>query len=289
MTPFAAPISRRLALGLTSVLMAGCTFVPGTGFAQLGPESLAIVLQPGEGRIDGDGRLKTDLGYRVRFDTLRLAVSDLTFQSAGGTAGPVNATAVFDPAKPPAGYSLCHNGHCHRSDGALIDYADIQAEMQSGGAPAFSDTLKVPLPATLDLLPLGTKRTLTFCASTCHLDRGDWKRAQLGLGTLEASGSVRDGSSEARLGPGGERRWTLRLTPTAMTRRIDVTISRSSPAILSLPTQLSLSDQLFDRIDWSQLPADGTTTALESRPALVTQLIQNFGESQLAITDASRN
>ena len=37
------------------------------------------------------------------------------------------------PGKPPPGYTLCHNGHCHHPSGRLVPYAEIEAELAGGG------------------------------------------------------------------------------------------------------------------------------------------------------------
>ena len=59
----------------------------------------------------------------VGFDALSVVLA------AQGAAG-------FDPANPPEGYSLCHNGHCHSDSGALVDYEDIALEMAGGSGGA---------------------------------------------------------------------------------------------------------------------------------------------------------
>ena len=35
---------------------------------------------------------------------------------------------------PPPGYSLCHGGHCHTTDGGIESYEEIEAKLAGGGA-----------------------------------------------------------------------------------------------------------------------------------------------------------
>ncbi len=36
---------------------------------------------------------------------------------------------VFDPKKPPPGWTLCHRNHCHHQDGRVASYAQVMKEM----------------------------------------------------------------------------------------------------------------------------------------------------------------
>ena len=84
-----------------------------------------------EGRIGADGRFKTSKDYQIEFDSV--ALTGYGFRIEGLTV--VEGLQTFDPLNPPPGYSLCHNGHCHYSDGTLVDYEDIQEELnQASGA-----------------------------------------------------------------------------------------------------------------------------------------------------------
>lgn len=58
------------------------------------------------------------------FANIRLAE---TRTSSGGDG------SSFDPASPPPGYTLCHNGHCHAESGELVPYEDIREELANSG------------------------------------------------------------------------------------------------------------------------------------------------------------
>ena len=104
--------------------LSGC-LGDGLPWGQLETSMTASFAPPG-GRLDDQGRLKTTANYVV--DDLKVTVGFDAFSlvlAAQGAAG-------FDPANPPEGYSLCHNGHCHSDSGALVDYEDIALEMAGG-------------------------------------------------------------------------------------------------------------------------------------------------------------
>lgn len=274
----------RLALALLAAPLAGaCTFAPGGAFATLTAAPLTIRFTPGEGRLDGNGRLKTDLGYRLTLSSLSLTVDTLAFQSSATRAAAGTATTAFDPAKPPAGYTLCHGGHCHRQDGALVDYADIQAEMAGGGTTTRQDALALPLGRTVNLLALQPADMPILCPQGCHLDQGTWTRAELRFGKLEAGGTVTDDTSAQRLGSNGSRSWRLSWSPPALGKAISTTISRKSPANLSPTVTLQISDQLFDRIDWATLPNQAQALVLDQIPATAGQLVENLAQSTLTV------
>jgi hypothetical protein len=93
-----------------------------------------------------DGRFRTASEYLWRIDQFELEPDSLRLLMAADSS-----KLSFDPAKPPPGYTLCHGGHCHATDGRLVDYADIQAELlgESGGGAEVS----LPLTSTLTLAP----------------------------------------------------------------------------------------------------------------------------------------
>lgn len=90
-----------------------------------GEVELAVGLrfEPELSRLDAVGRLKTANDFRVELEGLELDAGPVELIAA------LEGAAGFDPAAPPAGYSLCHNGHCHADDGRLVPYEDIAAEL----------------------------------------------------------------------------------------------------------------------------------------------------------------
>ena len=92
--------------------------------------SMTATFAPSPDRLDDQGRLKTAANYVVDIEEISLGFDAFSLVlAAQGAAG-------FDPANPPEGYSLCHNGHCHSDSGALVDYEDIALEMAGGSGGA---------------------------------------------------------------------------------------------------------------------------------------------------------
>lgn len=167
-------------------LLAGCTITPGQGFVHLADVSLELGLEPGPARDLGDGAIVTDEGWDVQLHTLELTLDRLELQTldAGGGGG------TFDPANPPSGYSLCHNGHCHHESGALVDYVDIQAELNGGGG--FEAALTFELDRAVDLL---AGATLGPSVAQPELDAMDISRVLLVASRLRLEADVDGGVS----------------------------------------------------------------------------------------------
>lgn len=147
----------------TTFASAGCAAGDGTAWGVWYPE-LSTVHDAATRETD-DGAVRTVLQYHVSVDELSLELAEV--QLLGAAEG---ASAGFDPASPPEGYSLCHAGHCHADDGTLVDYADIEQELlggSSGGAVASSVVdASAPLDTTPTVVPGGS------CADGCMLERG---------------------------------------------------------------------------------------------------------------------
>jgi hypothetical protein len=116
-------------------------------------------------------------------------VSAVELVDLGGTEA-----LSFDPANPPPGYSLCHNGHCHSDEGALVDYEAIEAELS--GDDATRRTALQLEGAEVDLLA-GEPLALA-CVGDCSLGMGHIARIRIGVHELHLAGKVRDGLAEPR-------------------------------------------------------------------------------------------
>lgn len=242
---------RALLLG-ASLLMGGCAWGPGQGFAVIEP-TVRAAYAPVAGRAAGDGYEWLSTDYQVRVDEASLQLSGITLQASASGGG------SFDPANPPPGYSLCHGGHCHRDDGALIDYADIAAELGGGGGPSTVVTLSTPDPLAL-LAP--ETRPLT-CAPDCALPEAQVSRSNWTVRTLRLSGIIRDGRVPARFS--GERRFVVSLTPSAtassvaaMGGSLTLASDRVTPPETRLALNVTLTAALFDGMDWEALVLNKT-------------------------------
>ncbi|HEY9900056.1 MAG TPA: hypothetical protein V6D00_12820 [Pantanalinema sp.] len=261
-------------LGLLALVAAGCAWQAGTGFGTLLPAAVSAGFGPSASRLDAQGWLKTDNSMRVKVDALTLKVRALSFSTTTAGSG---AGGTFDPANPPSGYSLCHNGHCHRSDGALVAYEDIQAEM-NGGKAGETTVLSLPGAAEIGLLAGTASVPLGAATPSAMLAKGTWTRAVLEIERLEASGSVLDPTSEARLA-GQTRTWSFKLVPSPMSKRISVAIDRSQPDRVRIEGLLGVSETIMDRLDWKALAQSPGTLDLTADATASAQLAENFAQS----------
>ncbi len=166
----------------------GCAFDAGTPFGTV-TATLSGAYELRDDRDRGDGFQKLTSELEVRLSALVLVADAVELVDLWG----VDAV-TFDPSNPPPGYGLCHNGHCHRDDGALVDYEDIAAEL--GGATGSSTTRLTLLAGELDVLT-GAVLTLA-CVDACTLGRGHVGRVRLGVSELSLEGEVRDGLATPR-------------------------------------------------------------------------------------------
>lgn len=271
---------KRLPFWGLALCLAGCALQPGTGFGALRSAELAGAFSPSAGRLDAQGWLKTDNNMRVKVDALQLKVRDLSFSTSTAASGGSGGT--FDPANPPAGYSLCHNGHCHRSDGALIDYADIQAEM-SGGKASEQTVLTLPGTEAVGLLAGTASVPLGAAKPAVTLAKGTWSKAVLAIESLEATGSVLDPTADARLG-GQTRTWSFKLAPSPVSKRITLVIDRSQPEDVRIKGLFSVSEKLMDQLDWKALAASPGNLDLAANATASAQLAENLSQSTFDLT-----
>lgn len=176
--------SAALVVGLTVMLLAtGCGFTDGEPWATA--SSTVAVRFDDNGRAS-DGGVPTADDFLVADLALDLDVTSISFSASSGGGS-------FDPANPPEGYSLCHNGHCHHDDGRLVDYEDIELEL-SGATSSVVWTAYVN--ASAELGPGAPAVTLPSTCDECSLPQGD-----IGAVTLRvASGTLRATVSDRRTG-----------------------------------------------------------------------------------------
>lgn len=267
-------------------LQSGCTFQDGQPWGRL---ALSVEGQfaPEEGRLDADGALKTSTSYLVEIDALRLSLDAVTLrQSLGG------GSSAFDPADPPEGYSLCHNGHCHADDGSLVDYEDIALEL-AGGAEAGGPSLSILGAGATALSATPSALALADCPDGCALERGDLSSLEIVLGTLEVQGRVRDqlGGDAARLPEGGVRLDGVVSLGVSLAIPVDGSVGKGEPVEVPIGALLSLPGTLFDGLDWGQalagaLPTDDEAVDPGEVQAVVEALRANLeANSGLALTE----
>ncbi len=193
----------------------------------------------------------------------RLA-SDFVVEVTGATATlgaltliDVGAAALaFDPADPPPGYTLCHNGHCHAADGRLVSYEEISAELSGGAGPQPIVALAV---GARDLLP-GARGALGCDGGPCDLPRAQVRRLELAVERLELAGVVADTRVPPRLT--GDVAWTLTLDRGAgadaapVTGALELPIDRGHPPRIELAATFAPTAALLDGVRF-ELAGDG--------------------------------
>lgn len=275
--------------------LAGCAWGPGGGFATLQKAVTTQALPISADRLDEAGRWKTDNGYRltVAEKLVRVHIGAVTIDGAPSAAAVAAAgSAAFDPANPPPGYSLCHGGHCHRADGALVDYADIQASLAGGSASQAPPRLMALVPTTkVAFVPLGGEASLdsfncrTGADGACEFGQGTAASSDLFVQGLQAYGQAAAGPGLAALG-GGSVEWVLDLEMltqpsafrTGLTLRV---IDRLGPAGFRFTGRFQVTERLFDGIQWDRLAqaAAGATIKLEADAATKEQILTNLAKS----------
>jgi hypothetical protein len=223
----------------------GCTLDAGHGFATVESARLSAAFEPGLAR-DLGGATLTDLGYAVSLQSLTLGAEELVLRELAP-----GASTSFDPATPPAGYTLCHGGHCHAADGRLVDYADVEAEL-AGGAAGLRELASLPVGAELDLL-VGADVDLTRVEPSPELPEATIRELGLRVASFSARGSVSGGALLEPAPLSVDLAFGAELEGST---QIDV--SRDGPETLRLLVTLTLDGALFDGLEFATLAGDGS-------------------------------
>jgi len=239
-------------LALSLVLAtSGCTFVEGSPWAQI-ELSLEARFDPAPARLTNEGWLKTVQDYGIAIDAIALGLDEVrVFALTEGAA-----SSTFDPANPPAGYSNCHNGHCHADDGRLVDYEDIAAELAGASAAGEASVASSVTGGALVLDDGPAVAELGECSAGCVFDRGSLDRVEVRASSLRVQGAVHD------LRVGDAQRFA-----NAVPFDIEVPLGQSAVAYLEgdigpgespdvgLAVTYLLPAQVFDGVDFADAPA----------------------------------
>lgn len=261
---------------LALLASSGCAFGPGLPFAVLEPALTVAVTTPA-GRAAGDGWQRLDNDFQILFERFEVDVADLVLLELAAS-GPI----TFDPANPPPGYTICHNGHCDREDGALVPYEEVQAELDGGGR---GPRTVVTLPAGgFDALR-GERRSLG-CEPSCDLPLAELSRVRAQLTGVTMAGRVRDGRVPARFT--GERAWHVSLAPeggVALDASMELSASNDAPLHAELEVTAAFSGRQVDGIAWETAALDGDHIDLDvdANAALRRTLVENVAAMPLDV------
>lgn len=231
----------RCTLLLLLSALAGCAFEPGDPWASA---AFSLNAEFDEAGRTADGRLRTAQDYRVELDTVEVHVTAARINLA-----PEGTEAFFDPANPPEGFSLCHNGHCHAADGSLVDYADVAA---AGGTTAATVVQAVDAVVWLDsqsqAVPLGS------CSGSCEVPRGVLQDVQLDVGYVRLSGRAFDSREPSRLPDEGVP-FDLSTSPMSPRSAVSGEVGEGRSAQVRVVGALTISAHALDAIDFASPPA----------------------------------
>ncbi len=233
---------------LGGMTVSGCTFEDGQPWGEV-----VFQLQP---RFDrdgrGDDRLQTSKDYDVALSTLKLGLTTIDLNIAGE-----EGVLSFDPANPPDGYSLCHNGHCHAADGKLVSYADIDAELALGGG---KEVLVGAVDATIDFL--NPAQIAVDCGS-CEVGRGTLSAVTVRVDHIRIEGTAFDRRLAPRI-PEEGLPFSVDIPVLVETSQILVgerEIGRNAPVGILVPGDIIVHARLLDQIDFASL--DGAQIVLQ--------------------------
>lgn len=216
-------------LFFSSVLfLSACAFQPGNPWGWIEAEiSTAPIRSSGEVALDSS---------TVHLGEIRL----LTPGTAGG-----EAIADFDPANPPPGYTLCHNGHCHTEDGRIVDYEDIIVPGSSAAEPRA--VVVASIEADLHSPASVHREDLKIIEQT------SLSQAEVIVERLSLEGVLEDHEDSRPL------HITLNLAALTFLAPIQLEVGRDQPEFQELHLRLDWPDELFEGLDFSEaLPESGT-------------------------------
>lgn len=194
--------------------------------------------------FDSSSRMQDD-GFRTAKDYLidfeEIAVEFAAVELEVSTSGEV---AAFDPANPPPGYSLCHNGHCHAADGALVDYEDIAVE-QAGGDSLIAQPIDEFVRLDADTVSLD----LSDCGDACLLERGELGLVRLRVSGLRINGTVTDIRDRLTEPVDLDEEFSV---DVAIATPVRGTIAADEPGLAAVQLDFRLPPDFLDDVDFAE-------------------------------------
>ncbi|MBA2661357.1 MAG: hypothetical protein H0U74_03630 [Bradymonadaceae bacterium] len=226
----------------------------------------ACAFEPGEpwGYVETTITLsEIDEPAAITISSVELGLRTLRLYSTGSASGPA---ADFDPANPPPGFSLCHNGHCHADDGSLPSYAEVAAAGQGSAGPILS--------ATKDLHTfLAPNKAIS--ATVEITDRAPLSQADVELSRLVIHGTAQRADADRPIVI------SVPVNGARLAAAVSISIGRGHDHHQDLGLSIALPADLLAGLDVESLEVgpDGTlTVSATSHRALAEALAARFGE-----------
>ena len=225
----------------------GCVTEPGLPWGRLSAQ-VALRFAPPPSRLTASGAFKTANDDRLQNLEIHASVAEVVVR----TAPEGTDTGDFDPANPPEGYSLCHNGHCHAADGSLPTYEEIAAKL--GTAQSTGPTVRwLPLKeaAPVRASATGADLPLAPCGAQCDVGLGQATLLEVHLTDVRIKGDASglNGSIGA-----------LDVTMPGkliITKVIEVPFDRAHAPIATLDVDVQLPATLLDDVPLSDHISEG--------------------------------
>lgn len=237
--------TRCLGALLCAAMLTACTFEDGQpwGRAQVQLRTSSDFTQ----RAVSPNRLRVGNGFELEVQQFTWHVEAIEL----ALAPPSTASIDFDPSAPPAGYSLCHNGHCHADDGRLVDYEDIALELHSGmGASALAFVQQLDGQQALFTTPATLAGDPERCTNRCELERGVLTLASVNIKEVTLTGIAHDVRDE-RLPVEGHPVSITLTEPISFSALLDdAQIGPGEPVERVLRARLMIGASVFDDIAW---------------------------------------
>jgi hypothetical protein len=237
----------RFLLCLVWFIPVGCVLDDGQGFTVA--KLTAEVQWDSNRRIGEDGRFTTSKSYEIEFEAFDLSVRAIALTTASQVS-----SDVFDPANPPAGYSLCHNGHCHADSGELVDYDEIILSL--GGSNAGKEVAQlVDAPVSLDLRQVSDTQSLSLGICTdvgamCEVGPDSVNAATMYI----SSASVKLRVFQEGTLPEGGVAFDLNVpVASGIQKPLTIALDTEGPEEITLNLSLIVNESIWDHIEFSDL------------------------------------
>lgn len=240
---------------VAAALASGCAIGDGNPWGEASVRTTVMLVNESS-RFDEIGRIRTSNDYRVALSEIVVRLGDVSLFAASD-----NNVVGFDPASPPPGYSLCHGGHCHRDDGALIDYEEIAAELNggTGGEATLVVAADTEMRVRIDESAVSTDFCEGAAAGGCDLARGRLGSVGLDVVGVEMRGRVFDSrSGDAIRLPEDGVAFDLAVNDVlSFSAEIAAEIGNGESVALRVDTLLQIEPSLFDGVDWTAREGNG--------------------------------
>jgi len=210
-------------------------------------------------RLQEDGRFLTSKNYLIDFEALQLVFRELVVTTSN------DATISFDPADPPPGYTLCHQGHCHNEANQLIPYEAIEAELNGGQAvTAVVQAVESPIVVETSVGQGTQSLTLGACSDAlglCEVGPANVTRVGLYLERVVIRATIEDVDAD-------DSSLLALDVDMVVERQLDkqalFELNADGPAVLSLDVKATVLPTLWDQFDFSELQGSGDGISSEA-------------------------